>query len=281
MSKNRTNNYIFGPQSSTNLKARGGTEKIVSLLCKQRGFKLVIEREYLKNINDSHILLTGVNLISKIFLIPALLLSRNSVTLLKSATYTSRARRFLELLTSTVLSVHPLISYRYISETQKPIYPLGRKLNVLELLIADAPVTDTDCNRKYACGYVGRIDVEKGFYDAYRHLGDLHAAGKHVKMDLLVWNDADTQFAKSLKKQDGMDVIYGGKTEKSEPAYHEYKQLYLPYKSLGSTIALPLVPLEAAIAGCDVMLPGWLKRILDIEAPLLSDKFIEIEVNDA
>ena len=67
LSKNRTNNYIFGPQSSTNLKARGGTEKIVSLLCKQRGFKLVIEREDLKNINDSHVLLTGVNLISKFF----------------------------------------------------------------------------------------------------------------------------------------------------------------------------------------------------------------------
>lgn len=250
--------YIYSKVHDTSL--RGGTEKIEGLLLKKTNFKKISGDE-LKRKKGS-VILIGVGLREMMSL---LVRSRCSINVLKTATY-SKKRFILEKIMYFVL--HPFVRVTVISKWQAPYYYKSEILNLYDLYSQDSlgSCEMGSAERKYKFGYIGRIDRDKGYFEAKEILLKLSLDNKCL-MDVLLWSDTDIRHLPP-RDTENLDIIVGGR-DKMPPKFHEIDALILPYRSLDSTIAIPLVLLEACLSGCIVYTSDVIVSLMHDEFPQL------------
>ena len=119
--------------------------------------------------------------------------------------------------------------------------------------------------RPYKYGYVGRICTKKGFYKFIGFVEDLnsrYAEKERFLLDLLLWNtDEEHIFLNTYKKPSNLTISTKNKEQFQYPNYSMIRNLILPYESIGTSIAVPFVPIEALLSGCNVFLPASLHEI--------------------
>jgi glycosyltransferase involved in cell wall biosynthesis len=250
--------YIYSHNDNSSL--RGGTEQIELLLIENRNFKKISFTELRKK--KGNILTIGVGLFETL---SVLVRSRRKITVLKTATY-YRKRLLLENIIYFVL--YPFVQVVVISKWQVPYYYNSNFLNLYDLYSQglSSPSDNIRTNRKYRFAYIGRIDQDKGYFEAKKILLELSKNNKCL-MDLLLWDDSDLQHL-PLPDLKSLDLIIGGR-DKKPPNFHEIQALILPYQSLASTVAIPLVLLEGCLAGCVVYTTAEIVKQMHDEFPAL------------
>jgi hypothetical protein len=259
--------YIYSKKRTRGL--RGGTEQIEELLLNTKEYKKI------KNIHECHnnenIIFIGIGL-KETLSIYFSSKGKINISILKSATY-SKIRSIVEFFLHLFLT--PLFQVIVITKSQRLLYPLSKYINIYDLYISTGftKITNKKKSRKYEFGYVGRVDEEKGYFVA-RDLMISLSIKKKCLLDILIWSETEL---KDLPKPNNNLTIIHGRRQKGYPIYKDIKNLILPYKSLQSTIVLPLVTIEALLNGCNVYTSPEVRKILKSEAPKLIQNVYSIE----
>ena len=157
-----------------------------------------------------------------------------------------------------------------ISKWQAAYYYKSEILNLYDLYIEGSVASDMCSNstRTYRYAYVGRIDDDKGYFEAKIILMKLSKKYKCL-MDILLWRQSDVRH---LPPRDlsNLKIITGGR-DKVKPSFSEINALVLPYKSLSSTIAIPLVLLEGCLAKCTIYTTHAIKELMHEELPYFKE----------
>lgn len=253
--------HIFS-NNDPHSQSRGGTEKIEELLVEVYRLNKL---HSLEDVSKATGIVFLVGLSFKVVLQIALR-HRVHAYVIKTATYSAR-RNVLEFLLFLLLA--PFLRVVTITKHQKRIYPFSTRLDLLDLYEKGAEATaepsDQGAPRRFEFGYVGRVDEEKGFFVARDILKSL-SKSHEVVMDILVWSDADK--AEIPAPTERLHIVDGSRT-KSAPIFTEIDNVILPYKDLSSTIAFPLVLLEACLENCTVYTTAKVKELALKEFPSL------------
>jgi glycosyltransferase involved in cell wall biosynthesis len=123
-------------------------------------------------------------------------------------------------------------------------------------------------NREIDIAYVGRVDKDKGFFDALEVMKSPDFKKYNKLMQLLLW---ETNHEKRILSAiqtgtitENFKIESSSKYNSNPPSYNNIKLLILPYGSLETTIRIPLVIIEAILHGCIVLLPSWIREDADL-----------------
>ena len=110
--------------------------------------------------------------------------------------------------------------------------------------------------REFVFGYIGRICEKKGFYKALDLSEIITNNGYEILFDVLTLKEEGY-----LNQNSKVKMIFNNKKLNLPPKYNQIQYLILPYLSISTSICIPLVPLEAAIMGCRVILPKFMESL--------------------
>lgn len=268
--------FIITRRSSGQVGARGGTEKIAQLLADNWGYQITYSDDLVMIPRGrTSILLVGLPFAQILKISTWAMFFSIELQILKTATYPGAFRRLFERLTYWVLACLLGVRFYIISSRQRVLYPQGELIDLIDLYGGEGAGDLSHGGRKYDLGYVGRVDEQKGFFEAVKFFDSL-PAGKTVMLDILLWCENDRRLCENLQLS-RFDVFYKTKQVSEAPKYNEIDTLYLPYKSLSSTIAVPLVVVEAVLSGCSVVVPSWLLKDLVYDFPSLKGRLISVD----
>lgn len=116
--------------------------------------------------------------------------------------------------------------------------------------------------RKFNFGYVGRVDVAKGFHRFIEIANQICQEEEYtVCANLLIWSKSEAKLAQRLATSQ-ISMQFTAKSGAAAPYYNNIDVLLLPYVDLSSTVAIPFVVLEALSAGCKVIVPDFISHTL-------------------
>lgn len=131
--------------------------------------------------------------------------------------------------------------------------------------------TSTDKTR---IGYIGRADYGKGFDIALKVMGSLDTARFDCSVLTYAWPEKDFDIAKLAGNCKSVSFIineYNSYSPEIEESISKYLKtidvIFLPYRTLDTTIAVPLSIIEGLAAGCRVIIPREIADQLDAELP--------------
>lgn len=258
--------YITATNVREMNQSRGGTEEIYRRLIES--YNLVeVDFKLTKNIKFGVLFCVGFSFFN---IVKTIIFKNFSLVIVKTATYSKYRNIFESLLYTYIISRFAVVAV--LTEGQQEIYQRSVKLDLLHLYgIKKVPSCELERNYKY--GYVGRIDIDKGYSKAVELMESLSINNTCV-LDILIWDDAELKYLPSGNKN--LDVRWGNKS-KGVPPYSEIKNLILPYKSLSSTIAFPLVVLEALVNGCCIYTSAEVAELAANELPAFSHMIFSIQ----
>jgi len=261
--------YLYSRNASP--KNKGGTEKLEELLIRKYSISKINSFEELTR-KKGLLILIGTSLST---VLKVCTYSKCKIFWLKTATYSNK-RYIVEYLLNIFLSWK--INTIVITNTQKKIYPFSIKLDLLDLYKIEKLPENLNAAlqpryRKYMYGYVGRVDKEKGFFVAVEIIQRLSERYKTV-LDLLVWAPGDLEYVPTEKNN--LKILTGGR-DKNKPIFTDVENIILPYESLNTTIAFPLVLLEAVLSGCNVFTTTEVRTLALTEFPSLAKNVFDLK----
>ncbi len=127
---------------------------------------------------------------------------------------------------------------------------------------------------KTRIGYIGRADYGKGFDIALKIMSSLDTARFDCSVLTYAWPEKDFDVAglavncKSVSLVINEYTSYSPEIEESISKYLKaIDVLFLPYRTLDTTIAVPLSIIEGLASGCRVIIPREIADQLDAELP--------------
>ena len=277
--------FIIGPNSAISLSANGGTEVIARYLVDKYNFTTlsILEAKFNKNskLYNSEFIFIGCPIIDYLFL--SWKFRKNNVSFNLLLVYGKK---------NLFTFIKELIIYisRFIFSTsiinllgKQNTYLLKSNLRLDPYLIAERNIKNKFPNyhlndftkREFVFGYIGRICEKKGFYKALDLSEFITNNGYEILFDVLTLEEEGY-----LNQNSKVKMIFNNKKLNLPPKYNQIQYLILPYLSISTSICIPLVPLEAAIMGCRVILPKFMEslylEILSINVKL-KDAFIFTE----
>ena len=276
--KNNKVTKIIGRTSAINISNIGGTEEIARFLINLESADVVQEESIdakkliqLVRSNGNKLILLGA---SKLFIIKILIISSifsniAHIEYIKTSNKTNSKDlfiRFILLHFFKKINVTDLDGnyFSTFEESRRNTIDISALINSNLINSQHDNVNNNLEDRKFDIGYIGRIDREKGFFNALDILSNKKLNNFAKSMDLLLWDTPEElEIISKLKKEQnilGIKFKFTEKTSNSLPNYQNMKAVLLPYKNFDSTIRIPLVIFEALKAGCLVFLPEWIKR---------------------
>ena len=261
---------IIGPDSAISLSANGGTEVIAKYLVDKYNFRtlsLVKAKSYNKSkLCNSEVVFIGCPIFDYLFL--SWKLRKNNVSFYLLIVYGKK---------NLISFVKELIIYisKFIYSTSI-INFLGKRNTFLlksDLILDPYLITERNIKnkfpknkpndfhkREFVFGYIGRICTQKGFYKALDLSKIITNNGYEFLFDILTFKEEEY-----LNQNSKVKMIFNNKNLNLTPQYNQIQYLILPYLSISTSVCIPLVPLEAAIMGCIVILPKFMEPLyLDI-----------------
>ena len=284
-------NRIIGRSSAINISNSGGTEEIARYIHNIYDCEIFYEEKisfkdtinFLKD-KDTKIFLLGASkiFILRFFLSTLIFKCKPSVIFIKTTNKVNQKDLILRFL---LLYIFKKINVADLDGSYFQVFPSHRKMtiNIPELVnvnLNSKNILDSFIKlnaRDIDIGYIGRVDDEKGFFEAIEIFEDIRLKDYKKLCDILIWDDKkDTQIISDIKNKNISSLIFNTnfKSLNSLPSYQNIKAVVLPYKNFNSTIRVPLVIFEALSAECLVFLPKWIKE--DKEVLKLINEFQNI-----
>ena len=276
---------IIGPDSAISLSSNGGTEVIAKYLVGKYNFKTLslIKAKSFNNskLCDSEVIFIGCPIFDYLFL--SWKFRKNNVSFYLLIVYGKK--NLLSLVKELIIYISKLIYSTSIINFlgKRNTFLLKSDLTLDPYLITERNIKNkfpnnnpNDFNkRKFVFGYIGRICAQKGFYKALDLSRIITNKGYEFLFDILTFKEE-----KYLNHNLKVKMIFNNKNLNLPPKYNQIQYLILPYLSISTSVCIPLVPLEAAIMGCRVILPKFMEPLyLDILSVNLNikDAFIFTE----
>ncbi|MDC0570212.1 hypothetical protein OAO60_01165 [bacterium] len=270
---------IIGRSSAINIHNIGGTEEIARFLVKKEHAQ-IIKEESIGLFQLTQIIKSDKNKLfilgaSKFFIIKLLLISSMykkiaHIEYIKTSNKTNSKDLLIRFL---LLNIYKRI---YVTDLDGDYFSQFEGFRSSTIDISN--LINTNFNetaqfkknklnfeeRNIDIAYIGRVDVDKGFYHALDIFKDKRLSDCLKKMDLLLWDkDRESLIVSNADEELKIsNIVFEVKEKVSNkpPKYDEVKIVILPYKNFDSTIRAPLVIFEALKAGCIVLLPSWIKK---------------------
>ena len=260
---------IVSTRSAAGEKSRGGTESIARYLEDigiATGRKTVGCTDYI----SGDMIAIGLSL-TDIFRVLAKKKRRQFLLVLDVAG-TRSVKRILRLGVMRLLeSIDMVMPVVLIGSWQQDLYGDPILLDPVEVCKSEMRLegseTFTKRERAFIYGYVGRICRSKGFYDFMAFAEELSRDSRlkpRILVDLLLWGTEEEEiFLRRYKPPQNIEIMTKEKTIGLRPSYSDIRVLVLPYESICTSIAVPFVPIEAVLSGCEVVLPESLREVFD------------------
>ncbi len=258
--------FIIGPDSAISLSANGGTEVIAKYLVDKYNFRtlsLVKAKSYNKSkLCNSEVIFVGCPIYDYLFL--SWKLRKNNVSINLLIVYGKK--NLFTFIKELIIYISKFIFSTSIINLlgKQNTYLLKSNLRLNPYLIAERNIKNkfpnyhlNDFNkREFVFGYIGRICAKKGFYKALDLSEFITNNGYEILFDVLTLKEEGY-----LNQNSKVKMIFNNKKLNLPPKYNQIQYLILPYSSISSSICIPLVPLEAAIMGCRVILPKFMESL--------------------
>lgn len=286
---------VIGRGSAIDINKIGGTEEIARFMVNTESAEVLKEEsinfsELIKLIECSNnkLILLGS---SKYFLIKISIISllKSNIARIEFIK-TSNKTNFKDLIIKFLLlyifkKIHVTdLDGAYFSEFKKARY---NTINISTLINSNLKIKSRLNNNEFEVSlnqrdidiaYIGRVDDEKGFYNAVDILKHKTLSSYKKKLDLLLWDfENESMSVKGILEQSNiknLSFTFKVKNSNSSPNYNNIKAVLLPYKNFNSTIRMPLVIFEALRSRCLVFLPIWIK--LDSNFISVIDNFLDL-----
>ena len=266
----RNKRFIIGPDSAISLTANGGTEVITKYLVDKYNFKTLSLLKAKNNKNsvfyNSEVIFIGCPIYDYLSL--AWKLRKNNICFYLLIVYGKKNLFTLlkELIIYTSKFIYSLSIINLLGK--RNTFFLKSDLSLDPYLISETNIKNKFPNnnpndltkRKFTFGYIGRICAQKGFYKALELSEIITNNGYEIFFDILTFKEEGY-----LNHNSKVKMVFNNKKLNLPPKYNEIEYLLLPYLSIRTSVCIPLVPLEAAIMGCRVILPKFMEPLyLDI-----------------
>ena len=216
-------NRIIGRSSAINISNSGGTEEIARYIHNIYDCEIFYEEKisfkdtinFLKD-KDTKIFLLGASkiFILRFFLSTLIFKCKPSVIFIKTTNKVNQKDLILRFL---LLYIFKKINVADLDGSYFQVFPSHRKMtiNIPELVnvnLNSKNILDSFIKlnaRDIDIGYIGRVDYEKGFFEAIEIFEDIRLKDYKKLCDILIWDDKkDTQIINDIKNKNDTKKVF-------------------------------------------------------------------------